>query len=67
MQTYIWNKLPLDIYNTMDMPIFIKNKDGLYVWANDFFIQKSLGYPSLSDIYEKSDHNLSWAVLLTHS
>jgi DNA-binding CsgD family transcriptional regulator len=61
MQTYIWNKLPLDIYKTMDIPIFIKNKESLYLWANDFFIQKSLGYRALPEIYKQSDHHLSWA------
>ncbi|MBA2653004.1 MAG: response regulator transcription factor [Tatlockia sp.] len=61
MQPYIWNKLPLAIYKTLDIPIFIKNKDSLYLWANDFFIQKSLGYTSLPGIYNQSDHNLSWA------
>ena len=46
MQTYILNKLPLAIYKTMDIAIYIKNKESLYLWANDFFIQKSLGYLS---------------------
>lgn len=52
--------LPLEAYRSFCIPIFIKNNRSQYLWANDFFIKKSAGLPSIHEIYKKEDHEFAW-------
>lgn len=60
MQKLYLEQLPLSSYKNLDIPIFIKNKNSQYLWANDFFIKKSLGYQNVAQIYKKEDREFSW-------
>ncbi|TAL59037.1 MAG: helix-turn-helix transcriptional regulator [Legionella sp.] len=55
------DQLPLPAYQNLDIPIFVKDKNSQYLWGNDFFIQKSLGFQGIRDIYKKEDHDFSWS------
>lgn len=57
---YYIETLNLEPYQTLPMPVFIKNKRNQYLWANDFFVQKSAGFNSLNEIVNKRDHHFSW-------
>ncbi len=54
------DSLPLSSYQALDFPVFIKNKQSQYLWANDFFIKKSAGHQSLTEIYHKHDQVFPW-------
>jgi DNA-binding CsgD family transcriptional regulator len=60
MQKLYQDNLLLQSYQALDMAIFIKNLKGEYLWANDFFIQRSAGFKSLSEIYRKEDYYFPW-------
>ncbi|MBY0545196.1 MAG: LuxR C-terminal-related transcriptional regulator [Gammaproteobacteria bacterium] len=53
------HSLPLQAYKTLDFPVFIKNKNSQYLWANDFFIN-SAGCQSVTDVYNKHDLSFPW-------
>ena len=57
---FVIDSLPLQAYKHLDMAVFIKNLKGHYLWANQFFINKSAGLCSLHDIYNKKDHHFPW-------
>lgn len=59
-QKYYIETLNFESYQTLPMPVFIKNKRNQYLWANDFFVYKSAGFNSLSDIVNKQDHQFAW-------
>lgn len=52
--------LPFHSFQSLDIPIFIKNTNSQYLWANDFFIRKSAGYSSVNEIYNKQDYDFAW-------
>lgn len=52
--------LPLHAYQNLNFAVFMKDLKGSYLWGNSFFINKSAGFKSLSDIYNKQDHHFSW-------
>lgn len=54
------DSLPLTAYQKLPFAVFIKNLKGQYLWANDFFINKSAGFNSMGDIYNKQDYYFSW-------
>ncbi|HAT4486864.1 TPA: LuxR C-terminal-related transcriptional regulator [Legionella pneumophila] len=52
--------LPVHAYQDLNFAIFVKNLNGCYLWGNGFFISKSAGFQSLSEIYHKQDHHFVW-------
>jgi DNA-binding CsgD family transcriptional regulator len=54
------NKLNLNLYDSIEGAVFIKNKHGRYLWANSFFICRSAGYSSLGEIKNKMDYDFPW-------
>ncbi|HAT9060318.1 TPA: PAS sensor protein [Legionella pneumophila subsp. pneumophila] len=52
--------LPVQAYQDLNFAIFVKNLKGCYLWGNDFFISKSAGLKSLSEIYNKQDYHFAW-------
>ncbi|HAT2049016.1 TPA: helix-turn-helix transcriptional regulator [Legionella pneumophila] len=52
--------LPLHAYQDLNLAVFIKNLKGYYLWGNGFFISKSAGFKSLSEIYNKQDYHFAW-------
>jgi DNA-binding CsgD family transcriptional regulator len=60
MKRLYQDSLHLEGYQSLDMAVFIKNIKGEYLWANDFFIQKSAGHQSVSEIFRKQDHHFTW-------
>lgn len=59
-QTLYLKHLPLHSFHVLETPIFIKNLKSQYLWANEFFIRKSAGCSSVSDIIDKEDYDFSW-------
>lgn len=57
---YNTKTLALDSWKALPMPIFIKNRHGKYLWANDFFIKTSAGYKTIAEIENKEDRDFSW-------
>lgn len=54
------DSLSLQSFQVLDMAVFIKSFKGEYLWANNFFIQKSAGFNSLNEIYRKQDYHFAW-------
>ncbi|MBS0358450.1 MAG: hypothetical protein JSS53_04175 [Proteobacteria bacterium] len=54
------DSLQLDVFQSVDLPIFVKDIKSQYLWANNFFIAKSAGYHSVNEIYHKQDYDFSW-------
>ncbi|HAT8894439.1 TPA: helix-turn-helix transcriptional regulator [Legionella pneumophila] len=52
--------LPVHAYQDLNFAIFVKNLKGCYLWGNGFFISKSAGFKSLSEIYHKQDYHFAW-------
>ncbi|MCZ4721530.1 LuxR C-terminal-related transcriptional regulator [Legionella pneumophila] len=52
--------LPVHAYQDLNFAVFVKNLKGCYLWGNSFFISKSAGYKSLSEIYNKQDYHFAW-------
>ncbi|HCD9578462.1 TPA: LuxR C-terminal-related transcriptional regulator [Legionella pneumophila] len=52
--------LPIHAYQDLNFAVFVKNLKGCYLWGNSFFISKSAGYKSLSEIYNKQDYHFAW-------
>lgn len=60
--TLTLNSLNLDSFQLVNSPVFIKDQQGRYLWANHFFVNKSAGYQSLSEITNKNDYDFSWHI-----
>lgn len=57
---YTMKTLTLDHWKVLPIAIFIKNRHSKYLWANDFFIEKSAGCQSIADIENKKDGDFAW-------
>jgi DNA-binding CsgD family transcriptional regulator len=54
------NKLNLNLYDSIESAVFIKNKHSRYLWANSFFIRRSAGCRSIGEIKNKMDYDFPW-------
>ncbi|KTC86092.1 MULTISPECIES: PAS and helix-turn-helix domain-containing protein [Legionella] len=54
--------LNLNSYQLLHNSVFIKDEQGRYLWANDFFVHQSAGHKSISEIVNKNDYDFSWQI-----
>jgi DNA-binding CsgD family transcriptional regulator len=52
--------ISLETYQDLNLAVFIKNLQGRYLWANQFFIRESSGFNALSEIQNKQDYDFPW-------